>query len=176
MRLSPNRGKGAAIRRGLQAASGDYVLIQDADLEYDPADYPILLAPVHEEGARIVYGSRFLEHAWPPGMQWPNWLINRVLCRMANALYASRITDEASCFKLFRADVLRSFDLQCERFEFCPEVTAKAGLQGIPIVEVPIRYQARTAEMGKKIRWTDGIVALWTLMRWRFRASTRPSP
>lgn len=167
VRLARNQGKGAAIRSGLEAASGDYVLIQDADLEYDPADYPALLRPVLEGGAAIVYGSRFLERNWPDGMRWPNWLINRMLCRTANFLYGSRITDEATCFKLFRTDLLRSFGLECRGFEFCPEVTAKAGLRGVPIVEVPIRYRARTAQMGKKIRWTAGVVALWTLLRLR---------
>jgi glycosyltransferase involved in cell wall biosynthesis len=170
VRLSPNQGKGVAIRSGLEAARGEYILIQDADLEYDPADYPALLGPVLERGVPIVYGSRFLDRTWPDGMRWRNWLINHLLRGIANVLYGVGISDEATCFKLFRADLLRSFDLECRRFEFCPEVTAKAGLRGIPIVEVPIRYRARTVQMGKKIRWTAAVMALWTLLRFRLRA------
>jgi glycosyltransferase involved in cell wall biosynthesis len=175
LRLSPNRGKGSAIRSGLRIASGDYILIQDADLEYDPADYHVLLRAALERDAAIVYGSRFLERRWPEGMRWPNWLINRLLCATSNLLYSSDISDEATCLKLFRTDILRSFDLECRRFEFCPEVTAKAGLRGIPIVEVPIRYCARTVLMGKKIRWTDGVAAFWTLLRLR-KLHPLPSP
>jgi dolichol-phosphate mannosyltransferase len=168
VRTPENRGKGAAIRCALETAAGDYVLIQDADLEYDPADYPALLEPALR-GAPIVYGSRFVETSWPKGMKFPNWLINRLLAGMSNVLFGLRITDEATCLKLVRTDVLRSFALQCNRFEFCPEVTAKAGLYGHAIVERPIRYHARTASAGKKIRWTDGVAAIWTLLKWRLR-------
>lgn len=168
IRQETNQGKGAAIRSALSHATGDYVLIQDADLEYDPRDYPRLLEPALRRGAPIVYGSRFLLRRWPRGMRLPNWLMNRALAHLANALFGLRLTDEATGFKLFRADVLRQFGLECQRFEFCPEVTAKAGLLGVPIIEAPIGYEARRVSAGKKIRWTDGIEAISTLLRLRF--------
>jgi dolichol-phosphate mannosyltransferase len=165
-----NRGKGAAIRTALDAAAGDYCLIQDADLEYDVEDYPALLREV-TKGADVVYGSRFLANPRPTGMKLPNFVANRALSIASNLLFGLSITDEATCFKLFRTDLLRSFDLECERFEFCPEVTAKAGLRGIPIVEVPISYSARAIADGKKIRWTDGVEAMWVLVKHRLRKS-----
>ncbi len=165
-----NRGKGAAIRTALDAARGDYCLIQDADLEYDVDDYPALLREI-ARGAEVVYGSRFLANPRPTGMQLPNYIANRALSIAANLLYGLSITDEATCFKLFRTDLLRSFDLECERFEFCPEVTAKAGLRKIHIVEVPISYSARAIADGKKIRWTDGVEAMWVLVKHRLRKS-----
>ncbi len=168
IRQATNQGKGAAIRAAIPHATGDYILIQDADLEYDPRDYPRLLEPALRRGAPVVYGSRFLLRRWPRGMQTPNWLMNRALALLANALFGLRLTDEATGYKLFRADLLRRFGLECQRFEFCPEVTAKAGLLAVPIVEAPIGYEARARNAGKKIRWTDGVAAIRTLLRWRF--------
>lgn len=168
MRLEMNQGKGGAIRCALSCATGDYVLIQDADLEYDPRDYPRLLEAALLRGAPVVYGSRFMQRRWPRGMKTPNWLMNRLLAWLSNALFGLRLTDEATGYKLFRADLLRRFGLECQRFEFCPEVTAKAGLLGVPVIEVPIEYQARGASAGKKIRWKDGVEAVGTLLRWRF--------
>jgi tetratricopeptide (TPR) repeat protein len=168
IRQKTNQGKGAAIRRALALATGDYVLIQDADLEYDPRDYPRLLEPALRRGEPIVYGSRFLDRSWPRGMRVSNWLMNRALAWLSNALFGLRITDEATGFKLFRADVLRLFRLECRRFEFCSEVTAKAGLLGVAIIEEPIGYEARRASEGKKIRWTDGVEAISALLGWRF--------
>lgn len=162
-----NRGKGAAIRTALEAVTGDMVLIQDADLEYDPGDYRELVRPVLEGRADVVYGSRFLGSI--ENMRFPNWLANRILAWAASILFWRRITDEATCYKLFRADLLRSFNLECERFEFCPEVTAKALKRKCRLVEVPISYHGRTVEAGKKIRATDGLEAIWTLIRYRFR-------
>lgn len=163
-----NRGKGAAIRTALEVATGEYVLIQDADLEYDPVDYPRMLEAA-AGGADIVYGSRFLETERPAGMKTANYLANRILAITANLLYGLGITDEATCFKLFRTEVLRSMDLECVGFEFCPEVTAKIGIAGLDVVEVPIHYQARSIEEGKKVRWTDGFEAMWVLVKHRLK-------
>jgi dolichol-phosphate mannosyltransferase len=169
VRHPDNRGKGAAIRTALEHATGDYVLIQDADLEYEVDDYPALLSAV-KQGAEVVYGSRFLKKSYPDGMRLANYLANRVLTTTANLLYGHHITDEATCFKIFRTDLLRSLSLTCNRFEFCPEVTAKLGRRRVPIVEVPIAYQARSVVDGKKVSWTDGVQAMWVLLRERVRS------
>jgi glycosyltransferase involved in cell wall biosynthesis len=166
LRQAQNQGKGAAIRRGLAAATGDIVLIQDADLEYDPADYPKLVAPIESGDATVVYGTRAPEFR---GMRLPHRIFNWVAARLANLLYRARITDEATCYKVFRADVIKAIPLKCERFEFCPEVTAKVRKRGIDIHEVPVSYEARSVGAGKKIRWWDGVEALWTLVKYRFR-------
>jgi glycosyltransferase involved in cell wall biosynthesis len=160
-----NGGKGTAIRLGLQLVTGDVVIIQDADLEYDPADHAALLAPILDGRAAVVYGSRFRGEC--RDMRWPNRVINLVLAWLVRVLYHQPITDEATCYKAFRSDVLRTVPLRCERFEFCPEVTAKLSRRGVRIVEVPIRYRARTSNQGKKIRWTDAAVAIWTLVKYR---------
>ena len=166
VRHPENRGKGAAIRTALAAATGDYCLIQDADLEYEVTDYPALLSEV-TKGADVVYGSRFLANPRPTGMATANFVANRMLTVTANLLYGLSITDEATCFKLFRTDLLRALDLQCTGFEFCPEVTAKLGRRNIKIVEVPIAYSARAIAEGKKVRWTDGVEAMWVLVKHR---------
>jgi dolichol-phosphate mannosyltransferase len=168
VRHPENRGKGAGIRTALAAARGEHVLIQDADLEYEVTDYPALLRAV-SAGADVVYGSRFLERVRPEGMRTSNWIANRILTITANLLYGLSITDEATCFKVFRTDLLRSLELECEGFEFCPEVTAKVGKRKVGIVEVPIHYRARDVASGKKVRWTDGVEALWVLVRHRLR-------
>lgn len=167
VRHGRNQGKGAAIRTALDVARGEYCLIQDADLEYEVDDYPALLAPLLSQGADVVYGSRFLRKRHPDGMKLANYVANRVLTTTANLLYGVSITDEATCFKVFRTDVLRALDLECKGFEFCPEVTAKLGRQHIAIAEVPISYTARAVEAGKKIRWTDGFEAMWVLLKHR---------
>jgi dolichol-phosphate mannosyltransferase len=164
VRHERNRGKGAAIRTALDAARGDYCLIQDADLEYEASDYPALLAEV-SRGASVVYGSRFLANPRPTGMATANFVANRILTTTANLLYGVSITDEATCFKLFETKLLRSLNLTCEGFEFCPEVTAKLGRRNVKIVEVPISYSARAVAEGKKVRWTDGVEAMWVLLR-----------
>ncbi|MGC8668745.1 MAG: glycosyltransferase family 2 protein [Chthonomonadales bacterium] len=164
--LDANGGKGTAIRAAIPHIRGEFVVIQDGDLEYDPQDYPLLLRPMMEDGAHIVYGSRFLKSR--PKMRLPNRFINWLLALIVRVFFRAPITDEATCYKAFRSEVLASIPLACRRFEFCPEVTAKALRRGYRIVEVPIRYTARSKAEGKKIRWTDGITAVWTLLRYRF--------
>jgi len=166
-RQASNCGKGAAIRKAIELASGEAMLIQDGDLEYDPNDYPRLIEPILK-GADIVYGSRFLDH--PRGMAFKNLLANRILTIASNILYGANITDEATAYKAFRAPLLRDLPLECNRFEFCPEVTAKLSRLGYRIHEVPISYNARGIADGKKIRARDGFEALWTLIRYRFSA------
>ena len=161
-----NFGKGTAIRIGLEKATGDIILIQDGDLEYDPNDYAEIVKPLLEGQADVVYGSRFLGQN--PGMAPLNWIANKILTVTANLLYSASITDEATAYKAFQSSVLRRMKLNCRRFEFCPEVTAKVRKRGIKIMEVPIRYVARDAAQGKKIRWTDAFVAMWTLLKYRF--------
>ncbi|HSQ66927.1 MAG TPA: glycosyltransferase family 2 protein [Polyangiaceae bacterium] len=167
-----NRGKGAAVRTLLKEATGDAVLIQDADLEYEVEDCLPLLRRFRE-GADAVYGSRFLEASRPAGMHAANLVANRILTATANALYDHRITDEATCLKLIRTSLLRRMDLQCEGFDFCPEVTAKLGLMGVEIVEVPVRYRARDGTGGKKVRWPDGFIAMRVLLEQRLRGGWR---
>jgi glycosyltransferase involved in cell wall biosynthesis len=166
IRQPRNQGKGAAIRRALADVTGDIVIIQDADLEYDPADYPALIAPILAGEASVVYGSRAPRFE---GMRWPHRVFNWLAALLANLLYRAGITDEATCYKVFRTEVLREIPLQCQRFEFCPEVTAKVRKRGLRIREVPVSYHARSVGAGKKIRWWDGVVALWTLVKYRFR-------
>src|SRR5690606_19630216 len=125
-----------------------------------------LLAPL-ARGAEVVYGSRFLRKRYPDGMRLPNYAANRILTATANLLYGLSLTDEATCFKVFRTELLRSLELTCTGFEFCPEVTAKLGKRGVAIAEVPIAYRARDVDAGKKVRWTDGFEAMWVLVRHR---------
>ena len=161
-----NCGKGAAIRTGLRFARGEYVLIQDSDLEYDPQDYPVLLRPLQAGQANVVYGVRNDD----PGRGLRFFLGAKLLTHLANLLYGCGIHDEATCYKVFRRSLLTRLKLDCERFEFCPEVTAKLSRLGEKIAEVPIKYNPRTADEGKKIRHSDGWLAIWTLIRYRFRS------
>lgn len=163
---TPNQGKGAAIRRGLPEATGDIVIIQDADMEYDPNDYQSLIDPIIAGEAKVVYGSRQLGNNTFSYRRF--YLGGLVLSWLTNLLYGSKITDEPTCYKVFRKDVLDSIELKCKRFEFCPEVTAKVLKKGIKITERPISYRPRSIEQGKKIRWRDGVEAIFTLFRYRF--------
>ena len=162
-----NRGKGAAVRTAIAAATGEVILIQDADLEYDPGDYAKLLEPIEAGRAEVVYGSRILNPA--NGRSYARYYWGgRFISLWTSLLYGVRVTDEPTCYKVFKAGVLRSLDLRCDGFEFCPEATAKVLKRGIRIHEVPISYHPRRIEEGKKIRWHDGVIALWTLLRLRF--------
>jgi dolichol-phosphate mannosyltransferase len=164
-----NCGKGAAIRTALPYARGEYVLIQDSDLEYDPQDYPALLRPLEQREANVVYGVR--PDRPERGLRF--FLGAKFLTRLTNLLYGTGIHDEATCYKVFRRSLLAQIDLECQRFEFCPEVTAKLCRMGEKIGEVPISYAPRSPGEGKKIRHADGWLAIWTLLRYRFTRRAR---
>lgn len=165
-----NFGKSQALRMGLAQASGDIIVVQDADLEYDPNDLKIMLAKISEPGISVVYGSRRLNtsyfkrrhsgHLFALGGILLTWL--------TNFLYDTRISDEPTCYKMFKADLLKSIKLESERFGFCPEITAKVARRGIKIVEVPIHYYPRHKNEGKKINWRDWFEAVWILLKNRF--------
>lgn len=160
-----NRGKGAAIRTATGHVTGDIVITQDADLEYDPQDYPKLLAPFEDPRVQVVYGSRNLQGN--PRSSWSFYWGGRLVSWVANLLYGADLTDEATGYKLFRADLFRSLDLQSDGFEFCPEATSKVLRRGVEIHEVPISYKPRSFDEGKKINWRDGVQAIWTLLKYR---------
>jgi len=165
LRHAHNRGKGAAIRTGLDAMTGDVVIIQDADLEYDPNDYPAVIGPIVRGEASVVYGNRWHRGT---GVSYRRYLwVGRLLTLVANLLYNARINDEPTCYKAFRTDVLKRIRLCADGFDFCPEVTAKVRRLGYRIHEVPIAYRPRSFEQGKKICWTDGLTALWVLVKLR---------
>jgi glycosyltransferase involved in cell wall biosynthesis len=164
-----NMGKGAAVRTGIKNSTGDIILIQDADLEYHPEDYPKLIRPFLKNNVDVVYGSRELS-----GRNRHNYFLfhlgGQTVTRATNLLFGSRLTDVPTCYKAFRREVISSIPLRCKRFEFCPEVTAKVLKKKIKIVEVPIRYSSRTKKEGKKIKFKDGLQAIWTLIYYRFRS------
>jgi glycosyltransferase involved in cell wall biosynthesis len=166
-----NRGKGAAIRTGLTHVTGDLVLIQDADLEYDPEDWPKLLSPVLKGKARVVYGSRFTGER--RNMLFWHWVGNRFLSLVTNALYNTTLSDMETCYKLFDRELVQSIALSSNRFGFEPEVTAKILRTGERIYEVPISYAGREIHEGKKITWKDGLDALRVLIRCRFGPAPR---
>lgn len=164
-----NYGKGYAIRTGIKHATGDIVIIQDADLEYDPRDYLKLVEPIIRGKASVVYGTRFPKMSKKPSIfNNPFYLANRILTIISNILYNADITDEPTCYKVFRTDVIKGINLKCERFEFCPEITAKVRKKGYKIIEIPISYRPRSVKGGKKIRFKDGLEAIWTLIKYRF--------
>lgn len=168
-----NLGKGAAIRSGFKAATGDIILIQDADLEYDPSYYPILLKPIFKKSAKVVYGSRLINY---PLKFWgkdktvlPTHLIaNRFLTGLTNLLYGSNLTDMETCYKIFQRVCLNGIILESNGFEFEPEITAKLLKKGYKIFEVAINVKPRTYEEGKKINFWDGVKAIWTILKYKF--------
>lgn len=161
-----NAGKGAAVRIGLRYATGDIVLIQDADLELDPQEYGNLLAPILAGATKVVYGSRFLKPSGPLSLKAR--LGNRALTWLTNVLFGSRLTDMETAYKVFRREVIDGIRLRCVGFDFEPELTAKLLLAGHRIVEVPVGYNPRRADEGKKLQWTDGIDAVYALLKCRF--------
>ncbi len=162
-----NQGKGAAVRTGLNHASGDIVLIQDADLEYDPRDYPAMLQPILEERSQVVYGSRFRGGPTKAMFFW-HMVGNRFLTLVTNLLYDSILSDMETCYKVFTRQVAEKLDLKASGWGFDPEITAQILKLGYRIYEVPITYTGREFTEGKKIGWRDGLTVLWTLVRYRF--------
>lgn len=165
-------GKGNAIRKALNLIKGKTVIVQDADLEYSPEQIPTLIQPILDGSAAVVFGTRFA-NGFPSSMAFPNKLVNFLLAVSVRLLFGKKISDEATCYKALRSDVLQAMNLDCQRFEFCPEVTAKTFRLGLSIIEVPIDYVARNKKEGKKIRWYDAPEAFWTLLRYRFWKPTQ---
>jgi glycosyltransferase involved in cell wall biosynthesis len=161
-----NQGKGAALRTGFAAVTGDIVLVQDADLEYDPRDYPRLLDPIKEGLADVVYGSRFLGGPQRVHYFW-HYVANKALTLLSDIFTNLKLTDMETCYKVFRREVLKDIRLKSSRFGFEPEITAKIAKGNWRIYEVPISYAGRTYEEGKKITWKDGVQALWCIIRYK---------
>lgn len=162
-----NQGKGGAIKTAIKHSTGNIIIIQDADLEYDPQDYYKLIPVIESGKEKVVYGSRFLnkqnKHSY-----FTFFLGGQVVTWITNILYGQNLTDEPTCYKVFDADLLKSIKLNCTGFEFCPEVTAKVAKLGYKIPEIPISYYPRSISEGKKINWKDGVEAIWILVKYRF--------
>ncbi|MCK6462354.1 MAG: glycosyltransferase family 2 protein [Candidatus Pacebacteria bacterium] len=165
-----NQGKGAAVRTGLKIMSGDYAVIQDADLEYNPNDFKRMLEHAVANNAEAIYGSRRLGKGKSPTAGWQYYLGGLFLTFLTNFLYRTKITDEATCYKMVSRRTLENFNLCSDGFEFCPEITAKIARQKITIHEIPIDYTPRSRAEGKKIKLKDGFIAVWTLLKYKIKS------
>lgn len=163
-----NKGKGAALRTGLEIACGDIIIIQDADLEYSPKDYISLVELIKNDKADVVYGSRLLDKRNHKNFLFLSFVANKTLTLLTQILYNTKLTDMETCYKAFRASAIKDITITSNRFDFEPEITAKILKKKIRFAEVPISYNARTSDAGKKITWKDGVQAIWTLIKYRF--------
>ena len=162
-----NEGKGSAIKKGIELTSGEIITIQDADLEYDPEDFKKLIKPIILGKEKVVYGSRFLRKHEP--LYKIYFLGNKFLTFLTKVLYNAKITDMETCYKVFKADVIKNIEIKSNEFDFEPEITARVLKLGIKIKEIPISYKPRSIAEGKKINWKDGLQAIWTLLYWKFK-------